>query len=308
MKEIAIASLVLPDVTGLASWFGSNRMLAVNVGIELARCKHVTVPFAGSMTELLHIGARSLVVADVHRHLMHLASVVADRRACLELYKTLKRLPFHPDVLAEAQARCLSREAAWQNYAGGLFAPPPIDLEVEVDDRVQWAVDYFVTSWMGHGGRSGTPGEFRGCLSVRYDAGGGDSNRRFRSAAHSLLQWNRFVEGRCTFQTLDFRELLSKGSDKADRGFYADPPFVEEGGGYKHPFTLADHRALAGQLNAYKRARCVVRYYANPLLDELYPRDRWTRREFSGRDQHNATGKPELLLINGPSLAQETTE
>ncbi len=292
-----------PAVTGLASYFGSNRTLAPNVGVELARCNHVTIPFAGSLTEGLSIKARSLVVGDVHRDLINLFAVAADPVMGPELYRRLRRLPFHPDVLATAQRRCQALEDR-RRAAAGLFGPADVlPAGDDPTERLAWAVDYFVTSWFGQGGRSGGPAEFRGPMSVRFDAGGGDSCRRFRSAAASIPAWRRAVLSRCTFQTLDFRELLAKCRDLLDNGVYADPPFVDEGKGYKHRFTIADHRALAARLGEFWQARVAVRYYDHPLVRELYPADRWTYLTFDGRDQHNATGKPELLILNGPSLA-----
>jgi len=68
----------MKPITALAPWFGSNRTLAENVGTALAGCQWVGVPFAGGMCELLQIKARSLLVSDLHRHVLNLAAVAAD--------------------------------------------------------------------------------------------------------------------------------------------------------------------------------------------------------------------------------------
>lgn len=62
----------LPSVTSIASWFGSNRMLAPIVGQELAGVPWVGIPFAGGMSELVHITARTLQVNDLHEHVINL--------------------------------------------------------------------------------------------------------------------------------------------------------------------------------------------------------------------------------------------
>jgi hypothetical protein len=64
-----------PAVTSIAPWFGSNRTLAENVGKLLRGCSWVGVPFAGGMSELLHITAPSVLVSDLHTHVLNLAAV-----------------------------------------------------------------------------------------------------------------------------------------------------------------------------------------------------------------------------------------
>ena len=94
----------------VAPWFGSNRLLAGVVGQALDGCEWVGVPFAGGMAELLQIGARTMAVNDLHRHVVNLARVMADERLGPRLYRVLRRQVFHPDVLAEAQATAAAAE------------------------------------------------------------------------------------------------------------------------------------------------------------------------------------------------------
>jgi hypothetical protein len=55
----------MPDETmttrAIAPWFGAARLIAESVGEEMAGCRWVGVPFAGSMSELAHIRAGSIV-------------------------------------------------------------------------------------------------------------------------------------------------------------------------------------------------------------------------------------------------------
>lgn len=287
--------------TALFQWFGSNRLLAKEVGRELDGCEWVGIPFAGGMCELAHIKARSLVVNDLHREAVNCASVVADPELGPQLYRRLRRLPFHPDVLARAQENCRSREVG---RGSGLFHS-----EAEADFqarpaflRLAWAEDYFVSVWMGRGGHAGTAGEYNGSLSARWDAGGGDSAVRFRSATTGLPTWRRIMS-RCTFLTMDALEFIASIKDRQGHGIYCDAPFPGPGDGYKHTFSEANHRQLARELSRYGQTRVCCRFYDHPLVCELYPESRWTWRRLSGGKDRANKEKPEVLLLNGPSYA-----
>lgn len=272
--------------TALAPWFGSNRLCAHQAGELLAGCEWVGVGFAGGMCELAHIKARTLMVNDLHRHVINLARVVADQRE--ELQQRLDATPFHPDELTAAQGRCAAIEAA------GL-APA---------DRLAWAADYFVCSWMARNGLAGTAREFKSGLSSRWNAGGGDSATRFRSAAESLTEWQAVMR-RCIFTTLDVFDFLARVKDEPRHGLYLDPPFPGPGDSYKHAFPEASQRLLAARLADLHACRVVVRYYDHPLVRELYPENRWTwHRPEGGKTQTNKSA-PEVLLVNRP--AESTT-
>src|SRR6185436_7857086 len=93
-------------VTSIASYFGSNRSLAHAVGAALEGCSHVSIPFSGSIPEVPHISARTINCNDANSAIGNLCKVQADPILALQLYRALRRLPFHPNVLAEAQRRC----------------------------------------------------------------------------------------------------------------------------------------------------------------------------------------------------------
>lgn len=265
-------------VTAVAPWYGSNRTLAGHVGRLLAGCSWVGVPFAGGMCELAHLDARTLLVGDLHRHVLNLAACLAwdDLRGKLATW--LAATPFHPDALALSQ-----REAAAAQL-GGLERPD-----------VRAAYHYFVCAWMGRNGAAGTPGEFRAGLSVRWDAGGGDSATRFRHAAESLAAWSAVMR-RCTFVCLDVFDFLARVKDRPDHGLYLDPPFPGPGDGYRHRFGDDQHRRLAEVLRAFTACRVVCRFYDHPLIRELYPEPLWTwHRPAGGRTQANKAA-PEVLL------------
>lgn len=289
MSTIKTETLALPKTTALLSYFGSNRILASAVGKALDGCNFVVVPFAGGMCELLHINARTMLVGDKNRHACNLANVLKDPTLGSLLIRRLRREPFHPDTLKEAQEFCIGVESSVS--AGGLFGSVRPD-----PNRLDWARAYFIASWMSRGGATGTDGEFNGGLSIRFDANGGDSNTRYRSSTNGLLAWQRVMR-RCNFYCVDFRDLLARVKDDEGTGIFADAPWFGAGDGYKHKFRDADHRDLAALLTAYRRAKVIVRYDACAMTEELYPRTLWSYEEKTSRSQANK-GVSEVIMTN----------
>lgn len=266
-------------VTTLTPWFGSNRTLAENVGKALAGCRWVGIPFAGGMCELAHIDAPTLVVSDLHRWVINLAQVVADKTKRTRLVEMLDGTAFHPDQLKVSQSFCLS----WDE-----------EDRVENGDLV-CAYHYFITAWMGRSAKAGTDDEFTGSLPVRWNANGGDSNTRYRSAIEALDDWGK-VFRRCNFHVLDCFEFIAKVIDEPGNGLYCDPPFPDAGDPYKHKFDEFAHRRLAMECTGFAKCRVVMRFYRHELIEELYPKNVWQWHEFKGRKQNNADA-PEILLV-----------
>jgi site-specific DNA-adenine methylase len=261
-------------------------MHAAYVGEELRGCRWVGVPFAGGMSELMEIDASSIVVSDLHRHVINLALTIRDRRHN-ELVRMLRDTPFHPDMLARAQAFCKKNE--------------PRKGADYVD--VAAAYWYFVCVWMGRSHKAGTVDEFNGGLSRRWNANGGDSNVRYRSAIRALASWHRLMQ-RCSFDVLDVFEFLEACLDAEGHAIYCDPPWPKDGDKYRHAFTVADHRRLAAELGRFRTTRVVVRLGDHPLVRELYPESVWTWRRITSRTQTNSA-KAEALILNGPSRAAD---
>lgn len=269
--------------TALTPWFGSNRLLSRKPAELLAGCEWVGVAFAGGCCEVPHFDARTVLVNDLHRHLINLAQVAADPQMGPALIRRLRRVFFSAETLANAQAVCEEIDA------GG----DPLSL-------LDWAEAYFVTAWMSRSGAAGTDREFKAGLSVRWDAGGGDSVVRFRSAVESLRDWRK-VLAKCTFTNLDVFDFLTRVQDKPRHGVYLDPPFPGPGDAYRHQFTEDKHVRLAANLETFEHARVVCRFYDHPLVRDLYPTDRWTwHHPVGGRTQANKAA-PEVLLVNQPT-------
>jgi DNA adenine methylase len=273
-----------PAVKCLSPWFGSNRMLAPMVGQELRGCKWVGVPFAGGMSELLHIKARTINVNDLHRHVIMLASVLANPKLAPTVYRRLRRVPFHAESLDQAQAHCRHMET--------------VALPLSDEQRIEWAAAYFVAAWMPRHGSGGTKGELSVGMSIRWNAGGGDSAKHYWGAVESIRAWHKILR-RGNFTSLDWGQFIANCQDEPGHGIYCDPPFPGPGEKYLYRMDDEAHRNLAKELGRYEQARVVARFYDHPLVRELYPEGRWTWRRLAGRDQTNDDAKPEVLIVNG---------
>lgn len=268
----------------LVPWFGSDAMEAPRIARPLDGCTWVGIPFAGGMSIVPHLKARSIVVNDIHRHVMNLAVVLSIPKYRQRMAETLPDLIYHPDVLAEAQRFCIEMERGGFDFS---------NCSQEANER--WAVNYFICSWMGRSAVAGKKGEFKGKLPIRWSASGGDSNTRFRSAIESIDAWSATMQ-RCNFSCLDFREFLKECKDIPENGGYFDAPWVVDGKEYKHSFNEKDHRDLARLLSEFKKMRIVVRYGDAPLIRELYPADCWDWTEAESRTGGNSA-KAEVLII-----------
>lgn len=266
-------------VTALAPWFGSNRTLAHNVGDLLAGCGWVGVPFAGGMSELAHIKARTIVLSDLHYDIINLASVLSHPTMGSAMIRELRRTPFHETGLAISQ-RSLNEFA---------------NLPQSFRQCYERAVAYFICVWMGRSGLAGTDSEFKSTLAVRWTATGGDSATRFRSATEALRNW-RDIMPRCTFIVRDCFDFLKEVHDTPDHGLYCDAPWPDDGDNYKHKFTEQQQEQLAETLAKFTATRVVVRFGDHPLIRRLYPADLWQWVEITGRTSTNAA-KAEVLLV-----------
>ncbi len=273
-------------VRALAPWYGSDRLIAEPIGRALDGCSWVGIPFAGGLSAVRYIPARTLVVNDLHRHVINMARVVADDQLRPKMIRTLRRKMFHPDELALAQERCRARE----HDADGM---PAFGV-------LSWAIDYFVCCWMNRSAVAGTANEFVGRPAIRWTSDGGDSSVRYWSALRALSEWGREFR-RCTFETMDAFDFLARVEDREGHGLYVDPPFLRPGRRYKFNAGKTDaaewawHIRLRNALNRFSLATIVLRAYDVPELHELYPEESWTWQRLIGRKQTNDYAA-ELLL------------
>lgn len=276
--------------TSLAAWFGAKRTLAPRIIAALGPHRAYWEPFCGSMAVLLNKPAANMeTVNDLHRDLVNLARVVRDEDLSSRLHWRLRRT-----IPAEA----LFRESVAAVRAGD--APP-----IAEPPSVARAYHYFVSSWLGINGVSGTPNYHTG-FARRFSSKGGAPGIRFQGAVDSLPWWHERLRPVVILQS-DGIELCERIEDRQGTAVYVDPPYLVKGAKYVHDFAAGDHERLAAALRRYKSTRVVVSYYAHPSLTGLYPG--WTVLEVTttktmvntGKRTDAKVGAPEVLLINGPA-------
>lgn len=215
-------------VKAVANWFGSDRMVAAAIAHQLKSCVRVDIPFAGGMSIVPYLECRQILANDLHRHVINLCRVIQDPQLGPALYRKLRRYVLHPDHLVVAQARCRMRETAFESAPGLLFGVNPRKAETDLPTPdLWWAEDYFVATWMGQGGRSGTKNEFNGCLSFRRDAGGGSSAVRFANAGWSIPAWRRAFR-KTEFCAIDAFDFIREVKPEDGHGLYVDAPWPDD--------------------------------------------------------------------------------
>lgn len=286
-------------IKAIAPWFGSNRMLASRVGVQLGKLDWCGVSFAGGCAELPHINARSVMLNDLHRHVINMARVMADPKLGPALYRKLRRYILHQDSLIIAQARCEIRENSMKEKCN-LVAGKDRELvrsELQAEPDLWWAEDYFVSAWMSRSHSAGSEDEFSSGMSIRWNASGGDSAVRFSNAVRSIPPWRRALK-HTSFSTIDALAFHQRCKDEDGHGIYDDPPFPGPGDRYKFKVDENFQRNLAKEASRFKKTRVVMRFYDHPLIRELYPQNHWTWIFDKGRNQVNEE-TPEVLLVNG---------
>jgi DNA adenine methylase len=248
-------------IKALAPWFGGKRTLAPAIIKLLGDHQVYWEPFCGSMAVLM---AKTLckmeTVNDLNGDLVNLAKVIQDRGSAYVLYDKLYRTLYSEQLFKEAKER--------------LFDEGYYNDEVNIPR----AYDFFVVSWMGINGVSGTK-RFNYQFAMRWFAGGGQGARRWQSVVGSIPAWHKRLRNVVIVQR-DAFGLIDNIQD--DRGvvIYCDPPYIEKSSKYVHDFTEKDHARLSSSLQRFEKARVIVSYYEHPLLEKLYGYSKWHRVTF----------------------------
>lgn len=254
--------------------FGGNRTGSEFVADTLKGCRWVGIPFAGGMAELFHLKAQSIIVSDLHLHIINLARCVQRESVKQWLVTELENVLVHPLELEAAQL------AAQETLE-------PVSLRDIVKASGGWspqsARDYFISQWMGRSGNSLTDKEFESKISCRWNANGGGSGKRFRSAVEMLDDFHQ-VAKRCEFRCMDAFDFLDQCNDSPEIGLYLDPPWPEAGVVYVHKVDDATfHQRLRNELLRFTQSRVLVRYGDHPLIRSIYSEDEWQIHELAGR-------------------------
>lgn len=234
---------------------------------------------------------------DLYGGLTNLAWVIQGDQA-LALYDRLQRT-MYSDAVYQASKDWLEE---FESSEPAIDEPSP-----------DWAYHYFVASWMGRNGVTGTE-RVNYQIATRWTKGGGSGPLRFRNAADSIPAWCDRLRNVQVLRRSLF-DMLPKLEDDAGVAVYVDPPYlhgtVARNSRYLHDFGPAEHKRLATELKRFRRARVVVSYYADRQLEALYPR--WTFLDCS-RHKHlhcqnrrgsTRTEAPEVSLVNGPAIEGE---
>lgn len=201
-------------------------------------------PFCGSMAVLFAKKPCELeTVNDLHGDLINLARVVRDDELGLKLYERLARTLCCEGFFRESKKRWLDKEEAF------VVDSPDIDR----------AYDYFVVSWLGMNGVSGTE-RVNYQFALRWCVGGGQGAKRWSSVIESMPAWHKRLRNVLIIQR-DGLGVIGNIKDERHTVIYNDPPYFEKSDKYVHDFTAADHKELADSLGRFERARVIVSYY-----------------------------------------------
>lgn len=278
-------------ITAILPYFGSKRGLAPVI-IELTGShKSYWEPFCGSMSVLMRKEPCGMeTVNDLNGDVINLARVIQNKGLAFELYDKLSRTLCAEQFFIEAKER-------WTSVC---YISEEPDL-----DR---AYDFFVMSWQGLNGVSGT----KRCnyqFALRWCTGGGQGAKRWTNVASSIPAWHKRLQNVTVIQKDAFL-LIDNIKDETGTVIYCDPPYFTKSNKYIHDFESEDHIKLAELLCRFKHAKVIVSYYDDPKLRDLYPG--WNRPDMPvGRlSLRNATkGKKspapskskkqqEVLLVN----------
>ncbi|HEG43364.1 MAG TPA: DNA adenine methylase [Phycisphaerales bacterium] len=281
-------------ITSLLPYYGSKRTLAPTIVRLMGDHKSYWEPFCGSMAVLFAKPPCTMeTMNDMYGDLINLAKVVQDPELGVRLYGKLSRTLCSEQFFDEAKERWFENEEP--------YVAPDIDR----------AYNFFVASWMGINGVSGTE-RCNYKFALRWCAGGGHGATRWQSVVSSIPAWHRRLQNVLIINR-DAFEIIGNIKDEQGTVIYCDPPYIEKSNKYVHDFeseTLfnkSGHQRLAKLLNRFKSAKVIVSYYEHRYLAGLYAGWEEIVIEKSRQSMRNATRgdkkKPahnsrEVLLLN----------
>lgn len=275
-------------IKAVLPWFGGKRNLAARIVELIGEHRVYWEPFCGSMAVLmLKPRCEMETVNDLHGDLINLARVIQDKELGFKLYEKISRTLYTEQFFNEAKERWLWR--------------PKTVYKMPDTER---AYDYFVVSWMGLNGVSGTA-RSNYQFALRWCVGGGHGARRWQSVAESMPAWHQRLQNVVIVQRDAFK-ILENIKDESGVVIYCDPPYYDKSDKYIHDFTEENHEQLAKSLQRFSKAHVLVSYYDDPRLKLLYKGFNRIQLAVSRQSLRNATQhkkKPrhlqnEVLLLN----------
>lgn len=239
-------------IKSIVPYFGGKRKIASKI-IELFGEHQVYwEPFCGSMAVLMLKPICEIeTVNDLYGDLINLARVIQDKELGFQLYDKLSRTCYAEMFFKEAKERWMLRPKTAYKMAD-----------------MGRAYDYFVVSWMGLNGVSGTE-RYNYQFVLRWCRGGGGGAHRWRSVVESIPAWHKRLANVVILQR-DAFEIIGNIKDERRTVIYCDPPYFDKSNKYVHDFNPGQHEQLAQSLKRFEKARVFVSYYDDPKLDELY--------------------------------------
>jgi DNA adenine methylase len=224
-------------------------------------------------------------VNDLNGDLINLARVIQDREMAFELYDKLARTLYSEDIFGEAKQRWISAT------------------DVNSKMELQRAYDFFIASWMGLNGVSGTErNNYK--FAMRWCRGGGQGTKRWQSVVESIPAWHKRLRDVVILRRDAFK-IIDNIRDEEGVAIYCDPPYFEKSAKYVHDFEDEDHNRLAESLRRFQKSNVIVSYYDCPQVRWLYEGFKLRTICKSGSGLRNAIRgdkkKPtqgEVLLLN----------
>lgn len=293
MSKDATSSM---KIRSIAPWFGGKRRIAPQIVELFGGHKAYWEPFCGSMAVLmLKPPCEMETVNDLHGDLINLARVIQDKELGFQLYDKLSRTLYTEDFFKEAKERWISNPK-----------------NIHCDPDILRAYDYFVASWMGINGVSGTE-RYNYAFALRWCVGSGQGARRWRSVVESMPAWHKRLQNVVIIQR-DAFEILENIKDEEGVIVYCDPPYFDKSARYIYDFTAEQHEQLAAELQRLKKARVFVSYYDDPRLELLYedfnkiklaPSLQSMRNAAQGEKKKPRKERLEVLMLNKPAAEQQ---
>lgn len=269
-------------IKAIVPYYGSKRNLASEI-IE-AIGDHVCYwePFCGSMSVLLAKEPSTMeTVNDAYGHLINLALVLQDPELSLQLYANVSRVLMHE----------------------GIFFAEAVKVKTDLPEgsppSVEHATAFFVASWLGRNGMTGSK-DYGFSYSARFTRAGGHAATRWMSATESIPDWHQRLR-HVTILRRDAFEIIDRIGDEYGTVIFCDPPYVDKSSRYLYDFPEDGHFQLSQKLARFKNARVVLTYYDHPLVRELYRG--WVFREVEvlvamSNSRKKSRFETELIICN----------
>lgn len=309
-------------------YFGGKRTMGPDIVEQIGQHTQYFEPFCGSCAVLFNKPvSQKETICDLHGDATNLSRVIQNEAIAVRLYERSSRTPFAEGILHDAR-----------DYLNEPYDFEDRDPELMLE-RAYW---FFIASWMGRNGSTGTA-RIDYQIAVRFTNDGGSPTVRWKNAIESMPAWSRRLMN-VVILTRDSFSIIPKFQDQKGTAIYVDPPyfpgkrtgFKKGGGEYLHEFNhgpghrfvpsdkpdacqicglpegdhKCDHARLADLLNEFKHARIVVSYYDEPYIRELY--EGWTiiekpmkkRVAAQAKKEPTISDAPEILLINGQAIGK----